>query len=224
MTGRRVSGVFRKATDRWERGRIPPPFDEGTTWEQITQGDRHIGARRRVISHLDDGIRVDERLALAEGDFVAYWSGSLTLTPPPDPVWTGYRFSVGDADEASYENDADTTIPRFALYAVVVRVPFEAGHLKQILVMDDRTGRIEDESHLVSVGWDEEINGRWWRIDQYHEGDRRAAYWLDAQHRLMRSDWMGAVLTVAGSRTDAIGELAGTLEPLFEPDDAATGG
>ncbi len=216
MTGGRGPGVFRRATDRWERGRIPPPFDEGTTWERITQADSHIGVRRRIISHLEDGIRIDERLALAEGEFLAHWSGSLTLTPPPEPVWTSYEFSVGETAPVTLQRESDAGIPRFGLYAVVVRVPFEAGHLKRIEVLDDRTGDVEGESHLVSVGWDEAINGRWWRVDQYHEGDRRASYWLDAQHRLMRSDWIGAVLTAAEIRSEALGDLEESLAPLFE--------
>lgn len=215
MTEGRVSRAFRRASDKWDRGRVPPAFDTGTTWERIQQGSNHIGARRRVITHLEDSLLVDETLALAEGEFIGSWRGSLSLTAPPEPTWTAYSFAIGDAEPTSYICEDETTIPRFALYPVLVRVPFEAGHLKAIRVLDDRTGRVADESHLVSVGWDEAINGQWWRIDQYHEGEKRAAYWLDAQHRLMRSDWEGAILVAAESRAEGLGDLADTLDPIF---------
>ena len=216
MSENRVTRAFRKASDRWDRGRVPPAFDEGTTWEKIQQQANHIGARRRRVVHLEDSLLVEETLALAEGDFVEFWSSSLSLTVPPDPVWTTHTFSIGDAEPVTYTCEDNSTIPRFALYPVVVKVPFEAGYLQAITVLDDRTGEVEDDSHLVSVGWDEAVNGKWWRIDQYHDGERRAAYWLDAQHRLKRSDWEGAVLVVMPSRYDALGDLADTLQPIFE--------
>lgn len=215
MTEGRVSRVFRRASDKWDRGRVPPAFDAGTIWERIQQGSNHIGARRRIITHLADSLLVEETLALAEAGFVGSWHGSLSLTAPPEPTWTSYSFAIGDGEPVSYTCEDETTIPRFALYPVLVRIPFEAGHLKAIRVLDDRTGRAADESHLVSVGWDEAINGQWWRVDQYHEGEKRAAYWLDAQHRLMRSDWEGAVLVVAESRAAGLGDLADVLDPIF---------
>lgn len=215
MSEGRVSRALRRASERWDRGKVPPAFDEGTTWERIQQKGRHIGARRRLIVHLEDSIRIDERLALTEGEFVGSWFGSLSLTAPPDPSWTAYSFAIGGEDPFTYMCDDVQSIPRFALYPVVAGVPFEAGLLKPITVLDDRTGEVSDESHLVSVGWDEAINGQWWRIDQYHEGERRAAYWLDAQHRLMRSDWEGAVLVATESRDEALGGLAEQLEEVF---------
>ena len=218
MSEGRVSRAFRLASERWDRGKVPPAFDEGTTWERIQQKGSHIGARRRVIVHLEDSIRIDEMLALTEGGFVGSWFGSLSLTAPPDPSWTAYSFSIGGKDPVTFLCDDVQSIPRFAIYPVVAAVPFEAGLLKAITVLDDRTGEASDESHLVSVGWDEAINGQWWRIDQYHEGERRAAYWLDAQHRLKRSDWEGAVLVATESRDEALGGLAGQLEEIFLQD------
>ena len=43
-----------------------------------------------------------------------------------------------------------------------------------------------------------------------------AAYWLDAQHRLMRSDWDGATLEYIESQGEALGELAPVLSKVFE--------
>ncbi|MDH5373783.1 MAG: hypothetical protein OEX97_12640 [Acidimicrobiia bacterium] len=218
MTEGRVSRVWRRASDRWDRSRVPPPFEEGTTWERIDRKGAHIGVRRRVIVHYDDGLQIEETLALAEGGFVASWCGAMTLTAPPEPRWTGYSFFIGSGDPVSFSSEDDTAFPRFGLYAVIVRVPFEAGHLKAIMVLDDRTGEVADASHLVSVGWDEAINGQWWRIDQYHDGERRAAYWLDAQHRLMRSDWLGAILTRVDGQATATGDLSDSLSGVF-PDE-----
>lgn len=215
MSGGRFADVLRRAAQRWDRGKVPPALDEGTTWERIQQKGRHIGARRRDIVHLEDSIRIDETLALAEGGYVGSWLSSLSLTTPPDPAWTAYSFSIGGEDPTTFVCESPESIPRFALYSVVTGIPFEAGLLTAITVLDDRTGEVSDESHLVSVGWDVAINGEWWRVDQYHEGERRAAYWLDAQHRLMRSDWEGAVLVATGSRAEALGDLAVQLEQIF---------
>ncbi len=222
MTENRMSRVWRRASDRWDRNRVPPPFDEGTTWERVEQRDSHIGVRRRIVVHLEDSIRIDDTFALAEGDFIGSWSASMDLTAPPESIWTSYTFAVGNGDPVTYACEDDTVIPRFGIYPVLVKVPFEAGHLKAITVLDDRTGATADVSHLVSVGWDEAVNGQWWRIDQYHDGERRAAYWLDAQHRLKRSDWDGAVLAASPSRSVALGDLADTLGHLFseEPEPA----
>jgi hypothetical protein len=171
-----------------------------------------------VVVHLEDSIRIDETLALTEGAFVGFWFASLSLTAPPEPSWTVYSFSIDGEDPVTFPCEDAQSIPRFALYPVVAGVPFEAGLLKAITVLDDRTGEVSDDSHLVSVGWDEAINGQWWRIDQYHDGERSAAYWLDAQHRLMRSDWDGAVLVATASRDEALGGLAEQLEEIFPRD------
>ncbi|MDF1595805.1 MAG: hypothetical protein P1T08_06880 [Acidimicrobiia bacterium] len=220
-----MSRVWRRASDRWDRSRVPPPFDEGTTWERIEQRDRHIGARRRSIVHLEESLRIDDTFALAEGGFIGSWSASMDLTAPPESIWTSYTFTVGDGDPVTYPCEDEMVVPRFGIYPILVKVPFEAGHLKAITVLDDRTGEVADVSHLVSVGWDEAINGQWWRIDQYHDGERRAAYWLDAQHRLSRSDWDGAVLVASPSRSAALGDLAEALDHVFgeEPEPTPIG-
>jgi hypothetical protein len=177
--------------------------------------------RRRTVVHLEDSIRIDDIFALAEGDFIGSWWASMDLTAPPEFIWTTYTFAVGNGDPVTYACEDETVIPRFGIYPVLVKVPFEAGYLKAITVLDDRTGSIADVSHLVSVGWDEAVNGQWWRIDQYQDGERRATYWLDAQHRLKRSDWDGAVLADSPSRSAALGDLADALDPLFSEEPEA---
>jgi hypothetical protein len=214
-----MSKVWRRASDGWDRTRVPPAFDAGTTWERIEQGERHIGARRRVIDHIEESLRIEETLALAEGAFVGTWSSSMSLTGTPEPTWTSYTFAIGEDDPVTYRCESEAAVPRFAAYPVIVKVPFEAGHLNPFTVLDDRTGKVADESTLVSVGWDEAVNGQWWRIDQYNEGERRAAYWLDAQHRLMRSDWEGAALVRVGTRAEALGDLVDLLDRVFGADE-----
>ena len=216
MTEKRIARAWRRASDKWDRSRVPPAFDEGTRWERVEQAGRHIGARRRTISHLEDGLRIDEVFALAEGEFVGFWSTSMRLTAPPEPTWTEYSFAVGENEQVTYERQVDSTVPRFGIYPTVAQVPFEAGHLNAASLLDDRSGEVQEDCHLVSVGWDDDVNGQWWRIDQYHDGDRMAAYWLDAQHRLMRSDWDGATLEYIGSKGEALGELAPVLSEVFE--------
>ena len=215
MTEKRIARVWKRASKTWDRSRVPPAFDEGTRWDRVEQAGRHIGARRRTISHLEDGLQIDEVFALAEGDFVGFWSTSMHLTAPPEPTWTAYSFAVGDNDKISIERQDESAIPRFGIYSTLAQVPFEAGHLKATSLLDDRSGMVQEDCHLVSVGWDDEVNGQWWRIDQYHDGDRMAAYWLDAQHRLMRSDWEGATLQYVESESDALGDLAPSLSGVF---------
>lgn len=220
MTEKRIARVWRRASDKWDRSRVPPAFDEGTRWERVEQAGRHIGARRRMISHLEDGLRIDEVFALAEGEFVGFWSMNMCLTAPPEPTWTAYSFAVGENERVTFERQVDSTVPRFGIYPIVAQVPFEAGHLNAASLLDDRSGEVQEDCHLVSVGWDDDVNGQWWRIDQYHDGDRMAAYWLDAQHRLMRSDWDGATLEYIESKDEALGELAPFLSSVFaEPPD-----
>ncbi|MFW2340176.1 MAG: hypothetical protein ACN4GK_09025 [Acidimicrobiia bacterium] len=220
MTEKRIARVWRRASDKWDRSRVPPAFDEGTRWERVEQAGRHIGARRRMISHLEDGLRIDEVFALAEGEFVGFWSMNMRLTAPPEPTWTAYSFAVGENERVTFERQVDSTVPRFGIYPIVAQVPFEAGHLNAASLLDDRSGEVQEDCHLVSVGWDDDVNGQWWRIDQYHDGDRMAAYWLDAQHRLMRSDWDGATLEYIESKDEALGELAPFLSSVFaEPPD-----
>lgn len=220
MTEKRISRVWRRASDRWDRSRVPPAFDEGTRWERVEQEGRHIGARRRTILHHDDGLQITEVFALAEGEFIASWSMSMLLTAPPEPTWTSYSFVIGGLERTHIERQDQSAVPRFGIYATVAQVPFEAGYLKATSLLDDRSGEAQEDSHLVSVGWDDEVNGQWWRIDHYHDGDRMAAYWLDAQHRLMRSDWNGAILDYVESQTEAFGDLAPVLSIVFaEPPD-----
>lgn len=214
MTTGRFSRAWRRTSDRWDRSRIPPAFDEGTVWEKVTQKDRHIGARRRTILHLDDFFTVAETFVLAESDFVGHWSSEATVSPPPASAWTGYRFRLGTGAETSFTNEDPQTVPRFGVYPLLVSIPFEAGHLRAAAILDDRTGAAAEDTHLVSVGWDDTVNAQWWRIDQYHDGEPIAGYWLDAQHRLMRSDWMGAILTVVPTEAEAIGDLP--IRHLFD--------
>lgn len=222
MTRERFSGMWRRTSDRWDRSRVPPAFDEGTTWEKVVQGERHIGARRRTIAQLEESFIVSEIFVLAESDFVGYWSSAVQVSPPSGAVWSGYTFRLGEGEETRFANEDPQKIPRFGSYPLLVSIPFEAGHLKAAALIDDRTGAEAEDTHLVSVGWDDAVNAQWWRVDQYHDGEPIASYWLDAQHRLMRSDWMGAVLTVVPGQAEAIGDLP--IGHLFAEREQSSGG
>ncbi len=162
-------------------------------------GDR-IEARYEVLCAIDEDLTpLRIRGRFASGGETAATQVARVVAPDGTAVLVGEH----EGERVELRLPA-RTVPDYALFRLVTRMPFEEGVGRGLDVLEVSELRLRRGEEIVCAGEEELVVGgapqRVWRFDHTGPAIRPIRYWVDGERRLVRVDLGGKELRLA---TDA---------------------